>query len=182
MMTYYKRRLPHWQMPGQSIFITWRLFGSLPPQIRPPKNHVSSGKTFVSFDRALDQAEIGPLWLKEPQIAKCVLSSLHASAQQGLFSMSAFVLMANHIHLLLEPQSPIAKITQQIKGTTSRQSNFVLGRTGSQFWQGESFDHWVRSPGEWQKIRTYIERNPVAAGLVKKPEDWPWSSASSPVK
>jgi hypothetical protein len=57
-----------------------------------------------------------------------------------------------------------------------------IGFTGSYFWQDESFDHWVRNPAEWEKIRTYIERNPVSAGLVARPEDWPWSSASNPLK
>jgi len=56
-----------------------------------------------------------------------------------------------------------------------------LGFSGSHFWQDESFDHWIRNPGEWHKIRKYIEQNPVAAGLVDKPEDWPWSSASHPI-
>jgi hypothetical protein len=82
---------------------------------------------------------------------------------------------------LLAPIAPLGQITQQIKGATARQANLILGRTGSPFWQDESFDHWVRNPGEGQKIRVYIERNPVVAGLVDKPEDWPWSSASRPI-
>jgi hypothetical protein len=40
----------------------------------------------------------------------------------------------------------------------------------------------VRNIEEWRKIRTYIERNAVAAGLVARPEEWPWSSASHPVE
>jgi putative transposase len=89
--------------------------------------------------------------------------------------------MANHVHVLLAPIAPLAQITQQIKGATARQANLILGRTGAPFWQNESFDLWIRKPEEWQKIRSYIERNPVAAGLVQRPEDWPWSSASHPI-
>jgi alkanesulfonate monooxygenase SsuD/methylene tetrahydromethanopterin reductase-like flavin-dependent oxidoreductase (luciferase family) len=59
---------------------------------------------------------------------------------------------------------------------------YVDAATGERFWQDESFDHWVRDPAEWQKIRAYIERNPVSAGLVAKPEEWPWSSASRPIE
>jgi REP element-mobilizing transposase RayT len=95
-----------------------------------------------------------------------------------MFALRAYVLMANHVHVLLAPLSPIAQITQQIKGATAREANLILGRTGSRFWQDESFDHWIRNPEEWQRVKAYIERNPVAAGLVSKPEDWPWSSAS----
>jgi len=36
---------------------------------------------------------------------------------------------------------------------------------------------WVRNQQELQKVIAYIERNPVSAGFVSKPEDWRWSSA-----
>jgi type I restriction enzyme R subunit/putative DNA methylase len=49
---------------------------------------------------------------------------------------------------------------------------------GQPFWQHESFDHWVRSAWELQRIVGYIEANPVSAGLAATPEDWPWSSAT----
>jgi putative transposase len=180
-MTYYVRHLPHWSPPGQDIFITWRLHDSLPAQYRPPACIESSGKAFISYDRILDQARTGPLWLKDPRIANSLLSALNAAQDRKMFALRAYVLMANHVHVLLAPQLPIAQITRQIKGATAREANLILGRTGSRFWQDESFDHWIRNPEEWLRVRTYIERNPVAAGLVSKPEDWPWSSASHPI-
>ena len=64
-----------------------------------------------------------------------------------------------------------------LKGVTAREANKALQRTGQRFWQEESFDHWVRSEGSFDRIVLYIENNPVRAGLVTKPEDWPWSSA-----
>jgi hypothetical protein len=54
----------------------------------------------------------------------------------------------------------------------------VLGRSGEPFWQKESYDHWVRDRAEFERIRDYIEANPVKAGLVATPQDFPWSSAS----
>src|SRR5947209_533326 len=50
------------------------------------------------------------------------------------------------------------------------------------FWQAESYDHWVRTEGEWQRIIAYIayiEENPVKAGLVQRAADYRWSSASA---
>jgi putative transposase len=135
-------------------------------------------KNFLAYDQALDRAAIGPLWLNDPRIAHAVLAVLQAAQRQTLFTLRAYVLMANHVHVLLEPTAPIAKITQQIKGATARHANTILGHTGAQFWQDESFDHWIRTPQESQQVRAYIEQNPVAAGLVAKPEDWLWSSAS----
>ena len=88
--------------------------------------------------------------------------------------------MANHVHVLLLPQIPVARITKGIKGVTAKQANQLLGRTGQYFWQDESYDHWVRDDIEFAKIKSYIEGNPVTAGLVREESDWPWSSAHVP--
>jgi REP-associated tyrosine transposase len=181
-MTFYRRRLPHWQPLGQDIFITWRLYGSLPRQMPPPKSNSSPGEAFVHYDHILDVARTGPLWLKDPRIAESILSSLKNAHDRKLFNLRAYAVMANHVHVLFTPIVPLSQISQLIKGATARQSNLILSRTGTRFWQDESFDHWVRNPAEWQKIRSYIERNPVAAGLVARAEDWPWSSASHPIE
>jgi REP element-mobilizing transposase RayT len=180
-MTYYARHLPHWYPPGEDIFITWRLHGSLPARVNIPKPLKSAGKRFLAYDRTLDKAGTGPVWLKDPRIASSVMVALNAGQQRKMFTLRASVLMANHVHVLLAPHSPIAQITQQIKGATAREANLILGRTGARFWQDESFDHWIRNPEEWQRIYAYIQQNPVAAGLAQKSEDWPWSSASHPI-
>ena len=50
----------------------------------------------------------------------------------------------------------------------------MLGRNG-RFWQEESYDHIIRDEAELNRIRQYILYNPVKAGLVDNPEDWPWN-------
>jgi putative transposase len=182
MMPYYRRNLPHWHPPGQDIFLTWRLKGSLPAHIREISSTADPGKRFLDLDRVLDRADAGPLWLREPTVADCVIAALRKAQETRLGGVHAYVIMANHVHVLLTPSAPMDKIARLFKGATARQANLLLGTTGKHFWQDESFDHWIRTPGEWQKIRTYIERNPVAAGLVSRPEDWPWSSASHLLK
>jgi REP element-mobilizing transposase RayT len=180
-MTYYERHLPHWQPAGKDVFVTWRLYGSLPANARifaSPHRPPSAGKRFRAFDQALDQASVGPLWLKESRIAECLVAVLQRSQEQELFRLHAYVVMANHVHVLLAPLRSLAEITRLVKGATARQANKILGRTGVPFWQDESFDHWIRNPSEWNRVRTYIEQNPVSAGLVSNAKDWPWSSAS----
>jgi REP element-mobilizing transposase RayT len=86
--------------------------------------------------------------------------------------------MPNHVHVLILPHVALPQITHWIKGTTAREANRLLGRTGELFWQDESFDHWVRNEREFHRIVAYIEENPVSAGLVATAEDWPWSSAT----
>jgi REP element-mobilizing transposase RayT len=180
-VTYYHRNLPHWQPPHQDIFLTWRLKGSLPRHLHGISPASDPGKRFLALDQELDRAAEGPLWLGQPLIAECLVTAFRKLEDQRLARVHAYAIMANHVHILIGPTSPVEKITRMVKGTTARQANLLLSLTGNIFWQDESFDHWVRNPGEWQKIRTYIERNPVAAGLVEKPEDWPWSSASNPL-
>ena len=84
------------------------------------------------------------------------------------------------VHVLLDPLVPLEKLTGAIKGVSARDANARLGRTGKPFWQDESFDHWIRGPGQFARTQTYIENNPVKAGLVARAEDHPWSSAAEP--
>ncbi|HWC17842.1 MAG TPA: hypothetical protein VG498_12560, partial [Terriglobales bacterium] len=79
---------------------------------------------------------------------------------------------------LITPRTALATITKALKGKTARQANQILRRTGQPFWQDESFDHWIRSPAQFAKVKSYIERNPVRACLVTSPEQWPYSSAA----
>ncbi len=184
-MDFYARNLPHWHPEGQALFITWRLHGSLPKEVlqtieinRKNKRKSSAGKAFRNADRWLDRAKSGPLWLKELRVAKCVVDSLRrGDAELNQYRLHAFVVMANHVHALLTPLVAVRRITNGIKGVTSREANRILRRTGRPFWQVESYDHWVRNEAEFGRIRAYIENNPVAARLVARPEDWPWSSA-----
>src|SRR3989454_7446964 len=90
--------------------------------------------------------------------------------------------MANHVHVLLEPKIDVARITKGIKGVTAKEGNQILGRTGRRFWQDESYDHWVRSPSECDRIRSYIERNPVVAGFVGGPGEMLGVGAARPQK
>jgi putative transposase len=125
-------------------------------------------------DKDLDRTLTGPHWLKKPEIAERVVELMvEGDAQLGYFSLCAFVVMPNHIHILLTPKLELRRIMNGLKGATARDANRILNRTGKPFWQDESYDHCVRSDGEFGKICRYIENNPVSAGLVRRPEDWP---------
>jgi REP element-mobilizing transposase RayT len=178
-LTFYRRNLPHWQPEGCSIFVTWRLYGSLPKGFaeRLRKWSGEPGKQFLNADRMLDAASNGPLWLNDPEIACHAQRAIERGAELGHYALQAYVIMPNHAHVLLDPLVPLAKLTLGIKRTSAQGANARLGRTGEPFWQDESFDHWIRGAGEFAKIHAYIENNPVKARLCAKAEDWPWSSA-----
>jgi REP element-mobilizing transposase RayT len=177
---YYRRNLPHWHPPGAALFVTWRLYGSLPKHVLlmlEEKKHLKEGRRFVLADQELDKASIGPLWLKEPRIAKSVMESLHRGEEMGHYELHAYVVMANHVHALLTPKVAVADLMRSLKRKTASTANAMLGRAGQRFWQDESFDRWCRDEAEFRRVKQYVEWNPVKAGLVKRPEDWPWSSA-----
>jgi putative transposase len=177
---YYERHLPHWQPSGKEFFVTWRLADSLPKSFWRSCKQTTDGRRFVEFDRALDAGRFGPQWLSDPRLAKLVVQAFrHGEEIRGFYQLLAYVVMPNHVHLMLKARVPLQKIIQTLKGYTSYQAHTILGKRGEAFWQNESFDHWVRNPEELAKIVRYIENNPVAAGLVTNPQDWPWSSAVS---
>ncbi len=170
---FYHRNLPHWQPRGRPLFLTFRLFGLAPD--RPGRG--TPGHEFARRDRWEGRAASGPRWLADPRVAATVRDVFHSAQGDGLCQLHAWVIMPNHIHLLMTPYQSPSRLMQLIKGQSARRANLLLGRTGQPVWQAESYDHWVRCPAEAVRIRRYIERNPVAAGLAARPEDWPWSSA-----
>jgi REP element-mobilizing transposase RayT len=175
-MSYHERRLPHWDPGNSDVFLTWRLHGTLPTP-EPEWDRLPAGKHFAAEDRAMDRST-GPHFLKDPRVADAVAQTLfYAADTLHLYDLHAWVIMPNHVHILIHPKAPLSKITSTIKGYSARQANSILERTGQPFWQIESYDHCVRDEKEFGNIIRYVEYNPVAAGLVATPEDWKWSSA-----
>jgi len=55
-------------------------------------------------------------------------------------------------------------------------ANRALGRSGP-FWRDDDWDTYIRNERHFESTVSYIENNPVKAGLVKEPVDWPWGHA-----
>jgi len=176
-MLYYERNLPHWQPETRDLFLTWRLYGSLPQAVLNAlrtRSFPSPGRKFIAFEDNLDLAAFGPTWLRTPEIAQTVVQTILDAEQCKLCKLHAYVVMPNHVHVLLEPLAQMSSITQFIKGRSARHANLLLHRHGKTFWQKESFDHWVRDSKEFDRILLYIRNNPVKAKLAANPAAWPW--------
>jgi putative transposase len=179
LLMFYRRHLPHWQKAGSALFITWRLYGSIPASVFALiQKEKDTNTRFLLFDNELDCASYGPTWLKDPSLAQLVVNALrYGETELDLYRLSAYVVMSNHVHILIWPKLRLSRITKSIKGYTARECNKLLDRTGEKFWQDESFDHAGRNEEQFYRIKRYIERNPVKAGLVNDTKKWPWSSA-----
>ena len=176
-MAEYRRRLPHFHPDGEYLFVTWRLHGSLP--VAPPDIvYATPGHAFAAQDRGLALSH-GMPWLSDTRVARQVAEAIGTGECRGFYELSAWVVMPNHVHMLILRRVALPQITHWIKGRTAREANLLLGRVGEPFWQHESYDHWARNERELRRIAAYIEDNPVAAGLAATPDAWPWSSATS---
>ena len=132
----------------------------------------------AALDRLLDEMRSGPFHLRHPRLADMVVEALHYNAEVlSHYVMHAFVVMPNHVHLLLTPAVALPKLTKSLKSITAKRANQTLGLTGQPFWQEESYDHLVRDGRELERIRLYIELNPVRAGLAHEASKYRWSSA-----
>ena len=176
-MPTYRRRLPHISLPGTPTFLTWCLHNALPPNRYFPAD--AKLIDFPTYDRRLDMATTGPQFLSLPPIATLLTNSLHHAANvMNLYTLHAWVIMPNHVHILVTPQVPLSRLTHSLKSYTAHQAKSLLPPSPTPFWQSESYDHLIRSPHEFRAIQHYIEQNPVTAGLALTPESYPHSSAT----
>ena len=93
--------------------------------------------------------------------------------------MHDFVLMPNHLHIILTPAPSVSleKAMQLIKGGSFFEIHRVRG-SRMQTWQPGFHESRVMRWADYQKKAGYIGFNPVAAKLVEQPKEWPYSSAN----
>ncbi|MEM7343123.1 MAG: transposase [Chloroflexota bacterium] len=200
----YRRQLPHIQPKGSTLFLTFRLAGSIPQsvldtlteqkqaiekQLKKVANidkqkvdrYKEQRRQFGRYDSYLDNATQGPMWLKNEKIAELVVDAMHHRDGQ-MYRLDAFCIMSNHVHMVFAPLKKVnetyyslSRIMYSLKRYTAIEANKILGRSGKSFWQSESFDHVVRDQDEWHRIINYVLNNPVKAGVVNRWDEWPWS-------
>jgi len=115
----------------------------LPAALQPPSGPLASGEAFVWLDRQLDTRQDGPTYLRNPAIARIGVASIQKGVELGQHELGAYVVMANHVHLLIRPAIAPDRLLKSLKGATARHANRLLGRTGEPFWQKE----FIRSLG-----------------------------------
>jgi putative transposase len=167
--------LPHCDERGLIQHIVFGLFDSIPHEAPPSLSRPDDRAEWA--DRALDAGH-GCRLLARPANAEIVQPSLlHDDGVR--YALGAWCIMPTHVHVLAELRfdATLADIVQTWKSATSHAINKREGRTG-RLWRREYFDRFMRSDEQFANTVTYIENNPVAAGLCEKPENWRFSSAN----
>lgn len=136
-------------------------------------------------------------FLSRDRTRQWFIDAMIDARQKFSIDVWAYVMMPEHVHLLIYPRDPAIKIgyvAGSIKEAVARQAiNFMEinapewlpritvregKRTRRRFWQpGGGYDRNATSVETVQKMIDYIHMNPVRRGLVERPEDWLWSSA-----
>jgi putative transposase len=115
-----------------------------------------------------------PIFRREAN-AKLLIDTLAHYRDEGKFLLYEFVIMPDHIHVLLMPAEEISleRAMQLIKGGFS----FRMKDRGS-IWQPSFTNHRIRDWDDYERHREYIRMNPVRARLARRPEEYPYSSAA----
>ena len=105
------------------------------------------------------------------------LTLVCSAARHNGLDVHGFALMTNHYHLIATPTSDSAlpRAMKQIDGDYVRYYNRKHSRLGT-LWSGRYKAKLIEDARYWWTCLTYVERNPVAAGIVATPEEYPWSS------
>ena len=141
----YRRRLPHYQSDYKALFVT-----------------------FNTYCR----------WIL-PESARAIVFEACLYPNKRRFNLHGLVVMPDHVHLVLTPLADengtfsFAEIMQGIKGASAHRINQLLGRKGY-VWQQESFDRVLRREENIGDKVDYVLGNPVRAGLVNLPWEYPW--------
>ncbi|CAA7613781.1 transposase [Magnetospirillum sp. SS-4] len=167
--------LPHFDTPGTVQAVTFRLADSLPTDVferiladHPPTEQVEAVEMLLDGGR-------GECLLCQTVNARMVEDALlHFDGDR--YRLLAWVIMPNHVHVVVEPNIPLADLLHSWKSFTAKAINTVMGRSG-RVWQPDYFDRFVRDSRHLERVIQYVEFNPVTAGLCRAPAAWRWGSA-----
>ena len=106
-----------------------------------------------------------------------LIKVLEASRERLGFLLCGYVLMPDHWHALIWPRYPllIDQVLHDAKKIMTLRLHARRGTCGP-LWQHQYWDRFVRHEREFGQRLNYMHMNPVRKGLVRRPEDWQWSS------
>jgi putative transposase len=142
---------------------------------KPPRDHSSvTSNTYFITSRAFN----GQALFQSERVAKLLVETLFEYRRQGKFLVHEFVVMPNHVHVLLTTAEGITleRSVQFIKGGFSHRAGKHLEMRG-EIWQRGYVDHRIRDARDFASHREYTRQNPVKAHLAEFSEAYAYSAA-----
>ena len=109
--------------------------------------------------------------------AQWLLKYLQEKSRQCAFSVHAYCLMPDHLHILAEGQTENSDLIRFVEAFKQKTGHLYRARTGHTMWQKKYYDHIVRRAASVDAIAWYIWMNPVRKGFCKLPREFPYSGS-----
>ncbi len=186
--------LPHCEAVGLVQHVVFHLADSLPREVveklKMELEQLPEAQRAGEWGKRVDglmDAGYGSCWLKEVELAE-EMQRVLLYFDGARYRLIEWVIMPNHVHVLVEPMGgwALGMTVGSWKRFSGRKiSDWVRARQESGArdgplqvgWHREYWDRYMRDEAHLQRTVDYIHLNPVKAGLVKRAEDWRWSSA-----
>ena len=178
--------LPHFDAEKTIQAISFRLHDSVPAatiaqwkeELHWNENTAPGTQEAITLRKKIEQYEDsgkGACHLRNDAIGALVRDALKHFDQER-YTLIAWCVMPNHVHVLIEtkPGHPLSEVIQTWKSFTAKEANKHLNRKGA-FWMPDYFDRYIRDEQHYRAAIEYIVQNPVKAGLVDEPAQWPWA-------
>ena len=145
---------------------------AIPARNASPEAILSSSRVFFATTKTSMARRI----LQSERNALLLIEVLRSNVAAGKFRLHDFVIMPDHLHLLmtLPSDTTIAKAMQLVKGGFSYRLRKEYGFQG-EVWQRGFSEVRVNDRESWLHYREYIGENPVKAGLADSPQQYPYS-------
>lgn len=147
---------------------------SRPSRNTLPQDIQQNTRTFFVSSKT----SLGRQLLQTERMALLFIDVLRTYVTAKRFRLHDFVVMPDHFHLLmtLDGTVTVEKAVQLVKGNFSYRAKKELGHQG-EIWQRGFSDERVWDRESFLRHRSYIDDNPVEAGLARSPEEYPYCSA-----
>ncbi len=140
--------------------------------MRPTREHATNtGRTYMITSSTWGRRD---LFRRDPWSQLLIDTPYHYRGTA--YALHEFVVMPDHIHVLLTPKTSLEKAVQFIKGGFSYRAKKELG-SNLEVWQKGFSDHRIRDAEDYARHVSYIRENPVRKRLCERPEEFPHSSA-----
>lgn len=140
--------------------------------MRPKREHATNtGQTYMVTTETWGRRSL----FRAERWAKLLIDTIYHYRARA-YLLHEFVIMPDHIHVLITPQTSLEKAVQFIKGGFSYRAKKELG-SNMEVWQTGFQDHRIRDANDYSSHVIYIQNNPVKERLCEHAQDFPYSSA-----
>ncbi len=140
--------------------------------MRPSREHAThNSQTYMVTTDTWGRREL----FRNERWANLLIDTLYRY-RGSAYLIHEFVIMPDHIHVLLTPLTSLEKAVQFIKGGFSYRARKELG-SNMEIWQKGFSDHRIRDANDYEIHVSYIRQNPVRRRLCERAEEFPYSSA-----